>query len=521
MKTGIYARYSSEKQAEGYSIELQLGACRKYLEANEGEHEIQEYVDRAKSGATIAGRTSLLRLLADVQRGVIDRVVVYRYDRLGRNLAQTATMIEDLENAGVEIVSATEGDDPFARDMHLVSAQHYIRRLAGLSRDGCIRAAHVGHIGGRTPYGYRRRSDKTFEIDPKTAPIVRRLFRDYVEGGAFKRMARALNAERVPTARGGDWHATTISDMLQNETYIGRLVFNQRKFYKDRKTGRRRYRWNPVDKWAIVECPDLAIVSEDVFNAAKERRRRRSHKGVEYHQRYALSGIVKCAQCGSAYVAQASTNAKGRYVYMACGNRASGGSCDNSFRFRHDFVKAEVMRQLSEILFTPEATAALKKSITELAIKRLETKDAESQDLEARKAACQRKASAIMALMVEAKERGDETDELWNEELAKQQANLKALQKRVEELETGPRLDIAHLTRVVEQAIERQRRGVIEVKEPERIRNALRVLVGRIVAHPDGRLCYKTSPVKLLEADGALRTGLVAGAGFEPATFRL
>lgn len=184
----------------------------------------------------------------------------------------------------------------------------------------------------------------------------------------------------------------------------------------------------------------------------------------------------------------ASSNRKGRYVYMTCGNRASGGTCTNRFRFRLDIAREAVMEQVSEALFSPEAVEALKKTLARLVAERLATRDEEVERLEEQKAACRRKVSAVMQLMMEAKERGDETDDLWAEELAKQKASLEALEEREKELRVGPRLDLSRLTRVVAQAVERQKEGLARVKEPEMIRDALRVLVGEIEARPDGRV---------------------------------
>ena len=99
--TAIYARYSSHAQDGGTSIEVQLDACRR---DHEPSH-IREYVDRAKTGRAMAGREALLELLADAEAGQIERVLVYKYDRLGRNLAETSAIIAQFEDNGVEVIS--------------------------------------------------------------------------------------------------------------------------------------------------------------------------------------------------------------------------------------------------------------------------------------------------------------------------------------------------------------------------------------------------------------------------------
>jgi predicted site-specific integrase-resolvase len=125
-KTAIYARYSSHAQDGGTSIEVQLDACRRDLQPKT----YREYVDRARTGRSMAGREALLRLLADAEAGQVERVLVYKFDRLGRNLAETSAIIAQLEDGGVEVASVTEGKDALARGMHLVISEHYSRVLS-------------------------------------------------------------------------------------------------------------------------------------------------------------------------------------------------------------------------------------------------------------------------------------------------------------------------------------------------------------------------------------------------------
>jgi len=96
--TAIYARYSSHAQDGGTSIDVQLDACGRGLEAGN----VRQYVDRARTGRATAGREALLQLLDDVKEGLIGRVLVYKYDRLGRNLSETSAIIAQLRQAFAE-----------------------------------------------------------------------------------------------------------------------------------------------------------------------------------------------------------------------------------------------------------------------------------------------------------------------------------------------------------------------------------------------------------------------------------
>jgi len=97
--------------------------------------------------------------------------------------------------------------------------------ITGRLREGRkSRARGGGHATGEVPYGYRKTPDGNLEPDPDTAPIIKRIFELRSEGESLRSIADTLNAARVPTKRGGDWYASTVRYVLNNEKYEGRLV---------------------------------------------------------------------------------------------------------------------------------------------------------------------------------------------------------------------------------------------------------------------------------------------------------
>jgi hypothetical protein len=120
------------------------------------------------------------------------------------------------------------------------------------------------------------------------AEIVRRIFRDYVDGRTPRDIARDLNAERITPPRGRAWNASTINGntqrgngILNSELYAGRLVWNplvwnKVRMVKDPDTGKRISRPNAESDWQAPDVPGLAIVSRELFEAAQKRKRARS-----------------------------------------------------------------------------------------------------------------------------------------------------------------------------------------------------------------------------------------------------
>lgn len=136
----LYARYSSHAQDDSTSIEVQIESCER---ASGGSCEV--YIDRARTGRAMAGREELLRLLADAEAGKIGRVFVYKFDRLGRD-AETHTVVRDLEDLGIEVISATEGKEALSRGIQLVVAEHYSRQLAERTREGVEKKARATRL---------------------------------------------------------------------------------------------------------------------------------------------------------------------------------------------------------------------------------------------------------------------------------------------------------------------------------------------------------------------------------------
>ena len=117
-------------QDGGTSIDVQLDACRRVCGPD-----AREYIDRAETGRAVANRCEMLRLLKDAEKGIVARVLVYKYDRLGRT-SETHTIVADLEDMEVEVISVTEGKEKLARGIQLVVAEHYSRQLGERTRDG-------------------------------------------------------------------------------------------------------------------------------------------------------------------------------------------------------------------------------------------------------------------------------------------------------------------------------------------------------------------------------------------------
>ncbi|AMB44806.1 hypothetical protein Y590_07865 [Methylobacterium sp. AMS5] len=247
------------------------------------------FIDRNRSGRTMAGRSALHALLAAARAGLFDSLVVQGLERLTRNVADAAVMHAELESLGITIHVVTRGSIS-GSEMILSSFQHQKELDALVERinDGRRRAARSGSmIGSRPKYGYDRvPDDRGFVVNTEQALIVRRCF-ERIDGGMTRRqLVKALKAEGVVALRGRPWaisqlHRRNGYGLLQDPVYKGTWTWA-------RGTN------DPI----TIETPHLAIVDAELFDRVQEKLSRSAAlpwgkgRGVGL-----LTGKVRCS-CG-------------------------------------------------------------------------------------------------------------------------------------------------------------------------------------------------------------------------------
>ena len=363
MKVAIYARYSSDNQRDA-SIADQLRVCREFV-ARHGWTVIDEFTDHAISGATLL-RPGFQALMRDALNKRFDVVLAESLDRFSRDQEDTAALFKRLTFAGVNIVTLAEGDIThlhigFKGTMNAL----FLKDLAEKTHRGLRGRIEDGKSAGGLCYGYR--VVKTIsggavatgerEIEPAEATIVERIFRDFVAGLSPKQIAKNLNRESIVGPFGGPWSPSTIygnakrgTGILNNELYIGRLVWNRLRYVKNPDTGKRVSRINPPSEWMTREVPALRIVADGVWTAAKARQEQTRHAvksaghlGRARRPQYLFSGLTKCGVCGAGFI-MAGRNR------LACFGARDQGRCDNLLTIRRDEVEARVLSALQEKL---------------------------------------------------------------------------------------------------------------------------------------------------------------------------
>lgn len=397
-RVALYARYSTDMQ-NPMSVDDQFRLAERYA-AREGWVVVERFSDRAISGTASHDRTGFLRLMdaLTAKDRTFDIVLAESLDRVSRDPEHLARFNKLANHARVEIHTVDRGKaDALAVSLSSLLSGMFLEKLSTNVHRGIEGNVLRGLSGGGRIYGYRPGTDQrgapikgALAIDPIQAAIVRGIFRDYAAGISPIKIASGLNDEgiaspSVGTKRksSGKWKQNTINGnrargtgILNNELYIGRLVWNRLTYKKNPVTEKRVSSQNPSSEWRTAEVPELRIVDQELWDAVKARQdldaRRRSmvettdpnklSSGQTLRRRkYLLSGLLHCGLCGGR-MTMAGT---GKYKTYYCANaKEMGPSVCAGFRGLRDSIALPlVLAGLRDDLMQPTAYEAFRLAV--------------------------------------------------------------------------------------------------------------------------------------------------------------
>lgn len=337
----IYCRLSQDDGdlGESGSIQTQKAILTRYCRENHitiGEY----YWDDGWTGMNF-NRPDFKRMMADIDAGKINTVIVNDLSRFGREYAEMGLIIEHyFEEKGVRFISLHENVDTKKNMDNLILAvtnvmnSFYARQSSAKTKAAHRSRAKDGmYLGGHAPFGYIKDPNDRHHliIDPPAADVVREIFQLFADGIGYVRMTKILRDRKIlnPIAyfnqnnpdyyksdywrKPFDWHATSIRVILLNQAYVGRVVFGRTKtkgfFDKTRIHA-------PEEEWIVVENTHEPIISQELWDTVhqlmKSRRRENSKGEVQM-----FAGLVKCSKCGSSLNVSFDKK-KGRYTGFSC-----------------------------------------------------------------------------------------------------------------------------------------------------------------------------------------------------------
>ena len=440
----------------------------------------------------------------------------------------------------------------------------FLKDLAAKTHRGLRGRVEDGKSGGGLCYGYRVvkkldgrgeliRGDR--EIDEAQASVARRIFRDFASGISPRAIARALNAEGIGGPDGNLWNDSTIrghvkrgTGLINNELYVGRLVWNRQRYVKDPSTGRRVSRMNAESEWIVAEVPELRIIDDELWQAAKTRQSEIADKYVNVtdaireaqsnrlnglrRPKALFSGLIHCGVCGG----PCSLRGQDRY---ACSARVTNGSCANTRTIPRVDLEQRVLTGLKNRMMAPEMAAEAMRAYAEETNRLNRERRASGEGHRSELAKIHRTLKQMLSAieegghtrgMTERMRELETREDVLKELLAQEPADIPVIhpnmsaiyRKKVERLTEAlntpeDRNEAAEAIRALVEKITLRpgpNRGEIDAT----LHGELGTILGWIAAQAVGKTRKRETPAAF--ATGVSES-VVAGTGFEPVTFRL
>jgi site-specific DNA recombinase len=326
LRVAAYARVSTDSAEQLISLEAQKLHYEAYIKANSDWEFAGIYYDEGISGTKKERRTELMRLISDCENRKIDFIVTKSISRFARNTMDCLELVRKLTHLGVFIYFEKENINTQSMDSELM-----LTILSSLAENESIsisennkwsiqrRFRNGTYKLSYPPYGYDYQ-DGQIVVNKEQAEVVKRIFADALSGKGTLKIAEDLNAEGVPTKRGGEWSNSTVRGILSNEKYTGDLLLQ--KTYTDEKFIRHTNK-GEKDQY-LIENHHEAIISHEDFEAVNLAiKQRGKEKGIKegtskYLNRYPLSGKIKCSECGSTFKRRIHGTGDSKYIAWCC-----------------------------------------------------------------------------------------------------------------------------------------------------------------------------------------------------------
>lgn len=311
MNAVIYARYSSERQTE-QSIDGQIRECREFAKHNKIKI-IGTYIDRGISGKT-DHRPDFQRMIKDAEKNQFEAVIVYKLDRFARNRYDSAIYKSKLKKHGVKVLSAKENITDAPEGIILESllegmAEYYSAELSQKIQRGMKEnALKCKTTGGNILLGYKIAADKTFEVDPLTAPVVQKIFEMYDQDYKLIEIARTLNEMGYRTSRNVPFNKGSFHTILKNKKYIG--IYDH--------------------AGVTIEDGVPAIIDKELFERVqiKMEKTKKAPGAYKSNVEYLLSTKIFCGLCGANMVGESGAGRSKNYHYYKCVTRKRLKTCE-------------------------------------------------------------------------------------------------------------------------------------------------------------------------------------------------
>lgn len=392
-KAAIYIRVSTKYQVDKDSLQVQRRELEAYADMVLG---IKDYVifEDAGYSAKNTDRPDYQRMMDRLRTGEFSHLLVWKIDRISRNLLDFAEMYSELKKLGIAFVSKNEQFDTSnavgEAMLKIILVFAELERQMTSERVTAVmlsRANNGQWNGGRVPYGYDYdKKTRSFSINSQEAVVVKKIYLMYDQYRSILYISRFLNQSGFKTRAGNEWTATTIHKILSNPFYAGSYRYN---VHCDGKGAEKR----SEDNWVTVKNHHQPIISEVDFDRVSEILTRNKRGGVPTGQAYmkknihVFAGLVRCGNCGSNMscgLGKPRADGWRTSVYGCRKRRNNASACSNKFVQEESFGElvinfiANIIRAKDKITQKTTLEALEKKLLCGLAFSEVSSIDDQS-----------------------------------------------------------------------------------------------------------------------------------------------
>lgn len=350
-RTCGYARVSTEKDEQFTSYEAQVDYYTKYIKAKPEWEFVKVYTDEGITGTNTKKRDGFKQMIEDALAGKIDLIVTKSVSRFARNTVDSLVTIRKLKEAGVEVFFEKENiwtlDSKGELLLTIMSslAQEESRNISENVTWGKRKSASDGKIslGYNQFLGYDKGPNGSLVVNHEQAVLVKRIYREFMEGKTTWMIAKGLKADAIPTPSGKNtnWRAGTIESILTNEKYKGSALL-QKKFTVDYLSKKMKVNEGEVPQYFVEESHE-AIIPPDEWEQVQAEMLRRKNLGRRYSGGSIFSTRIICEDCGSYYGSKVwhSNSEKYRQVIWQCNDKFKNEEKCRTPHFSEEQIKAK------------------------------------------------------------------------------------------------------------------------------------------------------------------------------------
>ena len=428
-RVAAYCRVSTDSEEQETSYETQVSHYTEYIKSKPEWQMVEVYADDGISGTNTSKRDEFNRMIADCEAGKIDLILTKSISRFSRNTLDCLKYTRKLKALNIAVffekenINTMDSKGEVLLTIMASLAQQESESLSANVRMGIQYRNQQGkvQINHNWFLGYTKDAEGNLVIDPEQAEIVRRIFREYLEGASFLQIKRSLEADGIPNGAGHlKWHESNIHQILTNEKYCGDVLL-QKTFISD-CISRKVVRNTGQLPMYLIENHHEAIIDRKTFDAVQAEMARRnagrspSKKTAPtgksaYTSKYALSERLVCGECGTLYRRCTWAKRGRKRVVWRCVSRLDYGTkyCHDSPTLDEEPLQRAILAAINSAMSRKSALIRQITSAMELELAPIPGESMSLADIERRLEELNRQTRSLVAKAAHEEDASDHT----------------------------------------------------------------------------------------------------------------